>query len=45
MSNTFEALAATLKNSKTRGLLTYDSPLLLQGAHDNVVITLKKKQE
>jgi len=40
VANTFEGLAATLKNSKTRGIVKYASPLLLQGAHDNVEITL-----
>ncbi len=43
VANTFEGLAATLKNAKTRKILTYASPLLLQGAHDNVDIVLAKE--
>jgi hypothetical protein len=40
VANFFEGLSATLKNAKQKKILNYDSPLLLQGAHDNVVITL-----
>ena len=40
VANTFEGLSATLKNAKTKKILNYNSPLLLQGAHDNVEITL-----
>ena len=35
----FESLAGTLKAAKRRGVISYDSPILLQGAHDAVVIT------
>ncbi|XP_074275807.1 costars family protein [Silene latifolia] len=40
-ANIFEALVGTLRAAKKRKLLTYDGELLLQGVHDNVVITLK----
>ncbi len=40
VANTFEGLSATLKNAKTKKIVNYNSPLLLQGAHDNVEITL-----
>ena len=36
----FEALAGTLKAAKKRGVIKYDSPILLKGAHDKVAITL-----
>ena len=36
----FEALAGTLKAAKKRGIIKYDSPILLKGAHDKVAITL-----
>ena len=35
-----EALAGTLKAAKRRKVITYNSELLLQGAHDNVDIVL-----
>eukprot|EP00461_Guttulinopsis_vulgaris_P007866 UN07916 len=40
VANLFEGLSATCKICKQRGYLSYASPLLLQGAHDNVVLTL-----
>ncbi|KAI4367508.1 hypothetical protein MLD38_023239 [Melastoma candidum] len=40
-ANIFEALVGTLRAAKKRKLVTYDGELLLQGVHDNVVITLK----
>lgn len=40
VANTFEGVSATLKNAKTKKIVHYDSPLLLQGAHDSVVLTL-----
>ncbi|KAL8136540.1 hypothetical protein V2J09_002541 [Rumex salicifolius] len=40
-ANIFEALVGTLRAAKKRKLLTYEGELLLQGVHDNVVITLK----
>jgi len=36
----YEGIAATLKAAKKRGIVKYNSPLLLKGAHDNVMITL-----
>ena len=36
----FEALAGTLKAAKKRGIIKYDSPILLKGAHDKIPITL-----
>jgi len=36
----YEALAATLKAAKKRGILTYSSPILLKGMHDKVMVTL-----
>lgn len=36
----FEALVGTLKAAKKRKVVAYDAPLLLKGAHDNVVIKL-----
>lgn len=36
----FEALAGTLKAAKKRGVVTYNSPLLLKGPHDKVEIVL-----
>lgn len=36
----FEAIAGTLKAAKKRKVVAYDSPLLLKGAHDSVVIRL-----
>lgn len=40
VNNKFEGIAATLKAAKKRGVLNYASPLLLQGAHDNVDIVM-----
>lgn len=39
-ANIFEALVGTLRAAKKRKVLTYEGELLLQGAHDNVEITL-----
>ena len=36
----YEGLAATLKAAKKRGIVTYKSPILLKGAHDNVLVNL-----
>lgn len=36
----FEALGGTLKAAKKRKVISYDSELLLQGAHDDVEIVL-----
>lgn len=36
----FEAIVGTLKAAKKRGIVKYDSELLLSPVHDNVVITL-----
>lgn len=33
-------MAATLKAAKKRGVVTYKSPMLLKGAHDNVMVNL-----
>ncbi|KAL6047677.1 SAM domain (Sterile alpha motif) domain containing protein [Balamuthia mandrillaris] len=46
----FESLVGTLIAAKKKGIVTYDSPmgktgLLLQGAHDNVVITYNGLQK
>ena len=35
-----QALGGTLKAAKKRGLVAYDAPILLKGAHDKVVIRL-----
>jgi len=39
-ANIFEALVGTLRAAKRKKIVTYDGELLLQGVHDNVVITL-----
>ncbi|KAK1268329.1 Costars family protein [Acorus gramineus] len=39
-ANIFEALVGTLRAAKKRKIVAYDGELLLQGVHDNVVITL-----
>ncbi|KAK1316961.1 Costars family protein [Acorus calamus] len=39
-ANIFEALVGTLRAAKKRKIVAYDGQLLLQGVHDNVVITL-----
>ena len=36
----FEALGGTLKAAKKKGVISYEAPILLKGAHDKVVITL-----
>ncbi|XP_021717243.1 costars family protein-like [Chenopodium quinoa] len=40
-ANIFEALVGTLRAAKKRKILTYDGELLLQGVHDNEIITMK----
>ncbi|KDQ20442.1 hypothetical protein BOTBODRAFT_26447 [Botryobasidium botryosum FD-172 SS1] len=42
-ANIFEALVGTLRAAKKRGVVAYDSPLLLQGAHDDVDVVLLEK--
>jgi len=42
-ANIFEALVGTLKAAKKRGVVSYNSELLLQGVHDNVDIILQKE--
>ncbi|KAK7497508.1 hypothetical protein BaRGS_00011148 [Batillaria attramentaria] len=39
-ANIFEALVGTLRAAKRKKIITYEGELLLQGVHDNVVITL-----
>lgn len=39
-ANIFEALVGTLRAAKKRKVVTYEGELLLQGVHDNVVISL-----
>jgi len=39
-ANTFEAIVGTLRAAKRKKIIKYDGELLLQGVHDNVVITL-----
>ncbi|XP_058759225.1 costars family protein At4g33640-like [Vicia villosa] len=39
-ANIFEALVGTLRAAKKRKVVAYEGELLLQGVHDNVVITL-----
>jgi len=39
-ANIFEALVGTLRAAKRKKIVSYDGELLLQGVHDNVVITL-----
>eukprot|EP01135_Chromosphaera_perkinsii_P006701 Nk52_evm15s559 gene=Nk52_evmTU15s559 len=41
-ANLFEALVGTLKAAKKRKVISYQSELLLQGVHDNELITLHK---
>jgi len=36
-----ESLVGTLKAAKRKGVVDFQGQMLLQGAHDNVVITLK----
>jgi len=40
VSNIFEALVGTLRAAKKRKIITYEGELLLQGVHDNVIVTL-----
>jgi len=42
-SNIFEALVGTLRAAKKRGVVEYESELLLQGMHDQVPIVLVKE--
>ncbi|RUS88455.1 hypothetical protein EGW08_003792 [Elysia chlorotica] len=39
-ANIFEALVGTLRAAKKRKIVTYDGELLLQGVHDDVLISL-----
>ncbi|CAG5125079.1 unnamed protein product [Candidula unifasciata] len=39
-ANIFEALVGTLRAAKRKKILSYDGELLLQGVHDNVVVSL-----
>jgi len=39
-ANIFEALVGTLRAAKRKKIVKYDGELLLQGVHDNVVITM-----
>lgn len=41
-ANLFEALVATLRAAKRRGVVDFQGELLLQGVHDKVKITLLK---
>lgn len=36
-----ESLVGTMKAAKKRGIIDFQGQMLLQGAHDNVVVTLK----
>ena len=42
VANSLESLAGTLKAAKKKGIVGYESELLLQGVSDNVQITLKE---
>ncbi|PRP87980.1 hypothetical protein PROFUN_02717 [Planoprotostelium fungivorum] len=37
-----ESLVGTMKAAKKRGIIDFQGQMLLQGAHDNVEVTLKK---
>ncbi|KAJ3435174.1 costars family protein abracl [Anaeramoeba flamelloides] len=39
----FESLVGTLKAAKKRGIVHFATEFLLQGAHDDVIITLLKE--
>merc|ERR1711934_116493 len=39
-----ESLVGTLKAAKKRGIVAFEGQMLLQGAHDHVVITLLKDE-
>ena len=43
-ANLFEALVGTLRAAKRKKIITYQGEMLLQGAHDNVDITLLKDE-
>lgn len=43
-ANLFEALVGTLRAAKRKKLIKYEGEILLQGAHDNVPITLLKEE-
>lgn len=36
-----ESLVGTMKAAKKKGVIDFQGQMLLQGAHDNVVVTLK----
>lgn len=40
VQNTYEALVATLRNAKKRGIITFKGQMLLQGVHNKVVISI-----
>ncbi len=37
-----ESLVGTMKAAKKRGLIAFEGQILLQGAHDHVVVTVLK---
>ena len=41
-ANLFEALLGTLRAAKKRGIVDFPGQILLQGAHDNVIIKVLK---
>ena len=43
-ANLFEALVGTLRAAKRKKIITYEGEILLQGAHDNVPVTLLKDE-
>ena len=43
-ANVFEALSGTLLTAKKQGVVAYEGQLLLQGAHNGVVVTLLKEE-
>lgn len=42
-ANIFEALVGTLRAAKRKKIVKFEGEMLLQGAHDNVIITLLKE--
>ncbi|EDQ92351.1 uncharacterized protein MONBRDRAFT_13505 [Monosiga brevicollis MX1] len=39
-----ESLVGTMKAAKKRGIISFEGQMLLQGAHDHVVVTLLKDE-
>ena len=39
-----ESLVGTMKAAKKRGIIAFEGQMLLQGAHDHVIVTLAKCQ-